>query len=564
MQIKKTPFSLKHAKYATMEGKDASTVLKTEDSGLFWADQIADGIIHRERYSYLDKPYKLPKKPSIKTSSSLSGVLHIGRLTDIIRGEAVYRALKDKGIPAEFIYVAEDMDPLRKIPKGVPDSYREYIGVPVTDIPDPWGCHKTYADHHITEFFDIFADFVEEEPKRFSMREEYRKGNFDWAVEIVLKNSEKVREIINSFKDINPTPPGWVPYQAVCEKCGKIMTTVVDKYENGKVHYTCKDYDFKVETAKGCGHEGWVKPFGKNGKMAWKSEWAAQWKRWDVVGEGAGKEYIVPNSAFFVNAHISEKVFDYPATTPIFYEHITIGGGGKMSASVGNVVFPRQWLEIAPAEALRLLFLKRINKTRDFKWEDTPQLMDELDSMERIYYGVEKAKDEKEEAHLKRLYEMILTEKPPREYVERMPYSTAAMVSQIALGSEKRAEGIISRLGYEMNARNREILPLAGKWASEHGEKLEIQKTIPKSAETFTPKQKEALSKIASLLDKGLDRHALAKEIFAVAKGFDMKPPEVFTAIYRVLLDAESGPKSGIFLLSLDKDFVQKRFRLEG
>ncbi len=531
---------------------------------LFWADQIADSIIHREKYAYLDKPYKLPKKPSIKTSSSLSGVLHIGRLTDIIRGEAVYRALKDKGIPTEFIYVAEDMDPLRKIPKGVPESYREYIGVPVTDIPDPWGCHKTYADHHITEFFDIFADFVEVEPVRYSMREEYRKGNFDWAVKIALEKSEQVREIIDSFKDINPTPAGWVPYQAICEKCGKIMTTVVDKYENGKVHYTCKDYDFKVETAKGCGHEGWADACGKNGKMVWKSEWAAQWKRWDVVGEGAGKEYIVPNSAFFVNAHISEKVFDYPATTPIFYEHITVGGGGKMSASVGNVVFPRQWLEVAPAEALRLLFLKRINKTRDFKWEDTPQLMDEFDQMERVYYGVENASDEKEQHHLKRLYELVLTEKPSKEYIERMPYSIAAMVSQIALGNEKRVEGIMKRLGYEMNERNKAILPLAGKWAAEHGEKLEIQKTIPKSAESLSAQQRDALSKIAELLDKDWERQAFAKAVFAIIKDMGMKPPEVFTAVYRVLIDADKGPKSGAFILSLDKDFVQKRFRLQG
>jgi lysyl-tRNA synthetase, class I len=530
---------------------------------LFWADQIADGIIHRGKYSYLDKPYVLPKKPSIKTSSSLSGVLHIGRLTDIIRGEAVYRALKDKGVPAEFIYVAEDMDPLRKIPKGVPQEYREYIGVPVTDIPDPWGCHKTYAEHHITEFFDIFADFVEVEPVRYSMREEYRKGSFDWAVDTVLKKAEEVREIINSFKDINPTPAGWIPYQVVCENCGKIMTTVVDAYEDGKVHYACRDYDFKTEKAVGCNHEGWLKAGGKNGKMAWKSEWAAQWKRWDVVGEGAGKEYVVPNSAFFVNAHISEKIFDYPATTPIFYEHITVGGGGKMSASVGNVVFPRQWLEVAPAEALRLLFLKRINKARDFKWQDTPQLMDELDKIERVYYGIEKSGDEKEEKHLKRLYEMVLCGKPPEEYVERMPYGIAAMVSQIAMGDKKRLESIMRRLGYSLNDRNTELLKLAGKWVDEHGEKLEIQKTLPKIAEALTAQQKEALGKIADLLDRDWERQAFAKAVFAIIKDMNMKPPEVFTAVYRLLINADKGPKSGAFLLSLDKDFVQKRLRLE-
>jgi lysyl-tRNA synthetase class 1 len=158
----------------------------------------------------------------------------------------------------------------------------------------------------------------------------------------------------------------------------------------------------------------------------------------------------------------------------------------------------------------------------------------------------------------------VLTEKPAKVYVERMPYSIAAMVSQLSMGNEKRVESIMARLGYEMNARNKSIMPLAGKWAAEHGEKLEIQKTIPKSVESLTPKQKEALAKIADLLDKNLDRHELAKEVFAVIKGLGMKPPDVFTALYRVLIDADRGPKSGAFLLSLDKDFVQKRLRLQG
>lgn len=530
---------------------------------LFWADKLAEEIIHREKYSYLDKPYKLPKVSRVKTSSSLSGVLHIGRLTDIIRGEAVFRALKDKGIKSEFIYVAEDMDPLRKIPKGVPENYRDYIGVPVTDIPDPWGCHKTYADHHITEFFDVFTDFVEEEPIKYSMRAEYRKGHFDDSVKTVLEKADQVRDIINSFKDVNPTPADWVPYQAICENCGKIMTTVVDKYENGKVHYTCKDYDFKVETAKGCGHEGWAVAGGKNGKMAWKSEWASQWRAWDVVAEGAGKEYVVPNSAFFVNAHICEKVLDYPATTPIFYEHITVGGGGKMSASVGNVVYPREWLAVAPPEALRMLFLKRITAARDFKWEDAPKLMDELDQMEKVYYGVEKAADEKEESHLKRLYAMCLTKKPSKEYQERVPYSIAAMVSQISMGDMGRVESIVKRLGYPMNERTAALLPLAKAWAEKYATPIKLLDKVPETAGKLSAGQKKALSDLSDSLDKDWTEKDYQKNLFNTARANNIKPPELFTAVYGVLIGQERGPRAAPFILSLDKNFVQKRFRLE-
>lgn len=529
---------------------------------VFWADKFAEDIINRDKYTYLDKAYKLPKKPTIKTSSSLSGVLHIGRLTDIIRGEAVYRALKERGVKAEFIYVAEDMDPLRKIPKGVPDSYRKYIGMPVTDIPDPEGCHKTYAEHHVKEFFDIFSDFVEEEPKRFSMREEYKKGNFDEAIGLALFNAPKVREIINGFKE-QPVSEDWMPYQVICESCGKIMTTKVLGMEEDKVKYVCQDYKFKTETAKGCGHKGLVKPEGKNGKLVWKSEWAAQWRRWDVVAEGAGKEYNVPNSAFFVNAHICEKVLDYPATTPIFYEYITIGGGGKMSASVGNVVYPRNWLEVAPAEALRLLFLKRITKTRDFKWEDVPRLMDELDDIEKLYYGLEEGGED--EAHLKRLYEMLLTHKPTKKYEQRVPYSIAAMVSQLVdLDDRERLVSVLRKLGYESTLRTQKLMPLAEAWANKYAQQFTIAKKIPKEAKKFTKNQKQALADLAELLEKKWTDKQFARKIFETAEKNELKPGQLFKTIYTVLLEQERGPRAAPFILSLEKDFVEKRFKLEG
>ena len=109
---------------------------------LFWADQLAKEIRERNKFRYLEKEIPKFDRFVVKTSASVSGVLHIGRLSDTIRSESVFRALQDAGAKAEFIWVAEDMDPLRKIPEGVPKNYIEYIGMPVTDIPDTWGCNK--------------------------------------------------------------------------------------------------------------------------------------------------------------------------------------------------------------------------------------------------------------------------------------------------------------------------------------------------------------------------------------------------------------------------------------
>lgn len=101
----------------------------SEEKELFWADQLAEKIINRKKFHYIDN--KIPKFDvfTVKTSASLSGVLHIGRLSDTIRGETVYRALKDAKVKAKLIWVAEDMDPLRKVPKNVPKEFEKYIGM---------------------------------------------------------------------------------------------------------------------------------------------------------------------------------------------------------------------------------------------------------------------------------------------------------------------------------------------------------------------------------------------------------------------------------------------------
>ncbi|MBI2143121.1 hypothetical protein HYU20_02150, partial [Candidatus Woesearchaeota archaeon] len=87
-----------------------------EEFDLFWADQLAQKIISREKYRYLDRKFEKPKEFVVKTAASLSGVLHIGRLSDTIRNASVHRALLDAGGKSRLIWISDDLDPLRKIP----------------------------------------------------------------------------------------------------------------------------------------------------------------------------------------------------------------------------------------------------------------------------------------------------------------------------------------------------------------------------------------------------------------------------------------------------------------
>ncbi|MHC1585013.1 MAG: lysine--tRNA ligase, partial [Candidatus Syntropharchaeia archaeon] len=53
----------------------------------------------------------------------------------------------------------------------------------------------------------------------------------------------------------------------------------------------------------------------------------------------------------------------------------------------------------------------------------------------------------------------------------------------------------------------------------------------------------------------------LHNEIYKIAEEIEMDPKDLFRAIYLSLLGSESGPRAGWFLLSLDREFLKKRFR---
>src|SRR3989338_7416856 len=223
-----------------------------KEQELFWADKLAQQIIKREKFHYLDK--KIPKLDvfTIRTSASLSGILHIGRLSDTIRHDTVYNALKDAKVKAKLIWVAEDMDPLRKVPKNVPKEFEKYLGMAVTDIPDPDGCHNSYAEHFKAEYFKVIDNFVSTKMEKFSMREEYKKGNFNAYIKKILENADEVRKIQNKYRT-NKLIKGFIPWKPICDKCGKIVTTNVKEFSNGVISYQCKDYEFETTKATGCG-----------------------------------------------------------------------------------------------------------------------------------------------------------------------------------------------------------------------------------------------------------------------------------------------------------------------
>jgi len=530
--------------------------------GLFWADQLADEIINRKKFRYLENETPKFSDYTVKTSASLSGVLHIGRLSDTIRGSSVYQALKDAGAKAKLIWVAEDMDPLRKVPEGVPKDYEKYIGMPVTDIPDPDGCHRSYANHHVAEYFKVLDEYVPEKMEKFSMRAEYQAGHFKPYIKKILEKMETVVEIQNRYRT-NPLKKGWSPWTPICDNCGKIITPKVTGFEEGKVQYVCKDYEFEKNIAKGCGHKGENDPLKGNGKMVWKSEWASQWARWKVVSEGAGKEYQVPNSAFWINAEIVEKVHDFPSPVPIFYEHLMIDNV-KMSASLGNVVYPADWLEVASPEILRLFYNKRLMTTRSFSWKDLPVLYDEEDNFIKIVNGETQLENKKEEMHVKRLFEISHGHKKHESCP--VAFSHAIVLAQISDKDEDIIRSLKKTGQWDEKKKNVifERIEKVRKWLAKFAPvdvKFEVQETLPAGLH-LDDAQKKALHLLAEkLMEKDWEEKELFNEIYEIAKQCGLEGKDVFKAGYNVLLNKDRGPKLAPFILMLGRDKVAEMLK---
>jgi len=538
---------------------------------IFWSDKIADLILNRKSYNYKNKKIELPKTFVIKSSTSISGVPHIGNASDVIRHDAVVRSLKEKGVDVRFIWVAEDMDALRKVPAGIPKNFNKYLGMPVADIPCPEGCCKSYSEHFCKKFVDSLKKFGTY-PEYVSTSNEYRKGNFSKWIKIVFENIEEIKNILNKSRK-TPLPKDWNPWKPVCENCGRLMTTRVIEVEDNIVKYSCEDYQFKPyggETytqLKGCGFKG--KSDMKNGKLLWRVEWGMLWIHWEVNFEGAGKEHFMPGGSFWSAGEVCEKIFDWPEPYPGKnyvqpYEYITISGK-KMSASIGNVIATWEWPLFAPPQILRLIFLKRPNKVRDFSYEYIPKYVDWFYKLQRIYFGKE---DTEEEIFSKKLYVMSEVEVPEKMPVQ-IPFDYAALISQV-VPKEKMLEKAIQLFkstGHlkkvEDENKIKEIIEMAKNWAEKYGgENYKIkllEKPSKEVLEKINDRQKQALKILANDLKKDFTEEELYKKFFEIIKEKGIDSKEFFKAIYLVLLGKPWGPRLAPFILIIGKEEVRKK-----
>jgi lysyl-tRNA synthetase class 1 len=513
-----------------------------------WYDMMAQKVIAREQKlgRSLDK---------VRTEMGLgaSGFPHIGSLGDAARSYAVTLALKDIGFNSELVAFCDDKDGLRRVPAGLPKTLEKYLGFPVSSIPDPFGCHESYGKHMSSLLLESL-DKCGIQYRYLSAKEVYEKGLLLNEVRTILSNAQKVGGIVKEevgqerYTEV-------LPFFPVCEKCGRIYTTKTLEYfpKTDKVLYSCEGLEIRGKLIPGCGHKGEANVAHGDGKLSWKSEFAARWKALDIRFEAYGKDIA---DSVRINDRICREILCFEPPSHARYEMFLDKGGKKISKSSGNVFTPQVWFRYGSPQALLLLMLKRFVGTRTLDVSDIPAYMNELDYLEDVYFGKKTAKDERELVKLRGLYEYCWGMKPPSKPSVHAPYNLLTFLAKMA-PKDCATEFITEKLqSYGYLQKNQQFdeelarrVEYASNWACDFEE-------IKETDVSLTTEEKQTIADLAKVLGMEDEPDKIQNAIFNVAKSHGLQPGAFFRVLYRILMGAQQGPRLGPYVLAMGKQNV--------
>jgi lysyl-tRNA synthetase class 1 len=508
----------------------------------------------------------------VNDSKTPSGTIHVGSLRGPVLLDVIVRALRSNGIETTFLYGVDDMDPMDAQALLTPDAVEDAMGRPLAQIPDqePDG-HTSYARHHAKIFTDLFARLGIKPDRYYWMSEIYPTGDLDKYIRLALDRADVVRDIYRRVANVRH-PDTWHPIGVVCENCGKVGTTIVTKWDGARVFYECRPN--LVTWAKGCGHSGWVSPFGGRAKLPWNLEWAAQWSLFGVTIEPGGKDLSTKGGSRDRSDAIAREVYEREPPLNVPYEFLNIGGQ-KMSTSKGRGAAAHRMADVLPPEQLRFLFVRpRPNHVIEFDPSGTdavPRLFDDFDKFAAATAGQDVHGELP--AGYERIFQYSLLSTDADVAGEaaafRPPFAHLALLLQVpGVDIEER---MAAEKGAPLTDREREILAertaSARAWLDEYApeaSRLVIQRDgLPAEAAELDEAQRGFL---AGLAEAAETRRAASGEtwqglIFEAAKQAEVPARRAFEAIYRAFLGRPNGPRAGWLLASLEPAFVTARLR---
>ncbi|MDH6112535.1 lysyl-tRNA synthetase class 1 [Kitasatospora sp. MAP12-15] len=537
-----------------------------------WVVAAADQVIAEGKRRGQDGPLVCA------SGISPSGPIHLGNLREIMVPHFVADEIRRRGLECRHLLSWDDYDRLRKVPAGLPASFAEHIGRPLTSVPDPCGEHENWAEHFKIPFRAALAE-LGVEVSEISQTQMYTSGAYREQILHAMRHRQDIDAVLGRYrtaKKTEETDPeddeetagsAYYPYKPYCAACGRDTTTVTSfDATSTAIRYSCA-----------CGHQdGFGLGQADGGKLVWKVDWPMRWAYEGVTFEAGGVDHSSPGSSFTVGSQVVREIFDGQPPSYLGYSFVGISGVAKMSGSAGGAPTPTDALQILEAPLLRWLYARRRpNQSFTVAFDqEVNRLYDEWDAL-----GRRAAAGEAEPTELAVRARSIGTATRTLPATERaLPFRTLASVLDITTGHDEQTLRILrdftldDPLSSLDQARPR--LDRAQAWVTGHvpAEERTQVRTEPDHARLagLTPTEREALT----LLLDGLDAHwslpGLTSLVYGVPKlqaglGFDAPAsPELKTAqrslfslLYTLLVGRETGPRLPTLLLALGADRIR-------
>jgi len=502
---------------------------------------------------------------------SPSGPIHLGNLREIMVPHLVAAELRDRGLPGRHILSWDDYDRLRKVPAGVPDSFAEHIGRPMTAVPDPCGQHESWAEHFKAPF-RAALDRLGVEVTEISQTQMYAAGAYRAQVLHAMRTRDMIGAILGAYRtpkngdedDREAVAGDYYPYRPYCQVCGRDSTAVVsfDDDTTG-LRYRCA-----------CGHHGeFVLGEVNHGKLAWKIDWPMRWAFERVTFEAAGVDHSSPGSSFTVGSRLVTEIFGGLPPVYLAYSFVGTSGAAKMSSSAGAAPTPADALGIFEAPLLRWLYARR-KPSQSITLSFGPEVgrvYDEWDALDRrVATG---QADGWERANFRRAVGrgLPITPRP-------VPFRTLASLVDITAGDDVQILRILRDLdpGSPVASLDevRPRLDCARTWVREYvpEEDRTRVRTEPDRDRLarLAPAQKQAIDLLLDSLEADWSLDGLTSLVYGVPKlqvGLtadaeatpELKAAQraLFTLLYELLVGRDTGPRLPTLMLSLGPDRIR-------
>ncbi len=494
-----------------------------------WPFEEARKVVKR-----LSKQKSQPEAVIFETGYGPSGLPHIGTFGEVARTSMVrhaFRVLTGDAIATRMICFSDDMDGLRKVPDNVPNAemLAEHLEKPLTSVPDPFGSHESFA-HHNNAMLQRFLDQFGFEYEFFSATDCYKAGRFDETLLTMLKNYDKVMDIILPTLGAERQAT-YSPFLPLCPRSGKVLQVPMKDRDAAAGTVTYED----PET----GEDVTTTVTGGNVKCQWKADWAMRWTALGVAYEMAGKDLIE-------SVHLSSRIAKALGATPpegFNYELFLDENGEKISKSKGNGLTIEEWLTYASPESLSLFMFQKPKTAKRLHFDIIPKNVDEY-----LTFAEKFASQEPKDQLVNPAWHIHGGAVPEG----RLPISFNLMLNLVSASNASEPEvlwGFIKRYAPDATPESHPELDRMVGYAINYFHAF-VKPT--KSFRAPDAKERAAIAELANRFEAApdtIDGQGLQQIVFDVGKAFEFEPLRAwFTALYEVLLGQSQGPRFGSFV----------------